>query len=699
MQADTLDRHLDSCPDCRQRTDEFFQQSDSLVLALRRKSAGSAADTDQLRDWIEAAQYDTEGQAAAPTVDESPAPKPRDRVVSLTRFLNYLEKSRLFDAAQVAAIRQSIDKASLTGAAIDTQTVADQMVDDNLLSPFQARALIRGRWKGLMLGDYVVLEKIGQGGMGQVYRGRRRGSDEDVCLKVLHSSTRESQKHLDRFRNEARAISSLQHPNIVAAHHADESDGIPYLAMELIRGSDLARYVKHHGPMSPAAAIRVIVQTARALVHAHERGIIHRDIKPHNLMLDAEGTVKILDMGLARFQLGADGSAMTQTGAVLGTIDYMSPEQAMNARSADARADVYSLGCTLHYLLTGRPPYKGETAVERLIAHREQPAPSLAAERSDIPERLDIAIRRALAKRPENRHPTARAFIEELEAAYRDLQQGANDGLALAAPLQPLIPVADETAAETTGLAPTVSLAPVGRESAPLPELDSLAGVEPLADIGLNNPPTAAAARTLRGPAPAPRRRVGLWIAGGAAAAIGAASIVGMIISVASAGRSGPMATGGRGAALVVVSPYGFSDKSYAAITDSLKQNGVQFLTASVGGGQAKSSSGARLHIDRQLDQVNPQDFDAVFYCAGKTERLGEQTELIMNTLRAGRAVVGVEGGFKALRPIWQAKGGRWDKKHTGWEELQAAGGRIVKVCTDADADRMIDEFFDSKGQ
>ncbi len=269
------------------------------------------------------------------------------------------------------------------------------------------------------MGKYTLLDEIGHGGMGRVYKACHQRMKRIVALKVLPKDVAGSPETVRRFQKEVEAVARLSHPNIVTAHDADEADGVHFLVMEYVEGCDLARLVRERGPLPVAKALDYTIQAARGLEYAHARGVIHRDIKPSNLLVDLDDRVKVLDMGLARLNHPAEsqGSAatLTETGAFLGTIDYMAPEQAEDTHQADERSDIYSLGCTLFYLLLGRAVYGDEKAVRKILAHRESEIPSLPALRQDIPEELGTVFQRMIAKAPEDRFASMSEVIAQLE--------------------------------------------------------------------------------------------------------------------------------------------------------------------------------------------------------------------------------------------------------------------------------------------
>jgi len=287
-----------------------------------------------------------------------------------------------------------------------------------MLTRYQAEEVYKGKAKTLVLGNYILMEKIGSGGMGQVFKTHHRRMDRFVAIKLLPPETTKDKDAIARFEREVKAAAKISHPNIVAAHDADCANGVHFLVMELVEGSDLSAVVKKQGPLSVGKAISYILQAARGLEAAHKKGVIHRDIKPANLLLSTEGTLKILDMGLARLSNDVDAptqAELTTTGAIMGTVDYMAPEQALSIKSVDGRADIYALGCTLHYLITGKSTYQGDTLMSRLLAHREQPIPSLRAAIADVPEELDLVFRKMVAKKVEDRYQTVTLLIADLE--------------------------------------------------------------------------------------------------------------------------------------------------------------------------------------------------------------------------------------------------------------------------------------------
>jgi serine/threonine protein kinase len=329
----------------------------------------------------------------------------RPQQIPAADFLKNLADSGLVSPADIEGF----------SSAVDGNALAAQFVEQGKLTQYQADCICRGKTKHLVLGEYVILDVLGSGGMGRVFRALHRKMNRVVALKLLPPSAVDCEESVQRFQREIQAVAKLSHPNIVTAHDAGSCDGIYFFAMDLIDGQDLTQCVKEHGPLPVKEALDCVLQVARGLEYAHGQGVIHRDIKPSNLIVDDAGTVKILDLGVARFEGTPLNDNLTNTGCLLGTVDYMAPEQAINTKQADHRADIYSLGCALYFLLTGEPVYGGETAMERLLAHREHDVPSLTKACPGAPEWLDSVFQKLVAKKPEARFQSMGEVVAALE--------------------------------------------------------------------------------------------------------------------------------------------------------------------------------------------------------------------------------------------------------------------------------------------
>jgi tetratricopeptide (TPR) repeat protein len=303
----------------------------------------------------------------------------------------------------------------------DAEGACRWLVDNKKLTPFQGMRILNGEGESLFFAGCLLVDKIGQGGMGQVYRALQPILERHVAIKMLIDSTPQM---IRRFKKESKIVAKFNHPNIVRAYSAGEHNDVCYLVMEYIEGCDLDQ-LTCQGQLPVGDAVNYIVQAAHGLKLAHASKIVHRDIKPANLLLANDGTVKVLDLGLAReiqSSLPAESPAdseLTGPGQILGTIDYMAPEQFSASSQADHRADIYSLGCCLYFLLIGNPLFTGKTRLDRLLAHRDQPIPSLRQSRPDCAAELDAVYKKMVAKKPHDRFQSMQEVIEALSSVPR----------------------------------------------------------------------------------------------------------------------------------------------------------------------------------------------------------------------------------------------------------------------------------------
>lgn len=265
---------------------------------------------------------------------------------------------------------------------------------------------------------YRIVRLLGSGGMGSVYQAEHRLMDRPVALKVIRREMTASREASERFVREVRAAGRLHHPNVVTAFDAEQEGELHFLAMEYVEGCSLAEYVRRHGPLPIAEACDYVRQAAVGLQYAHEKGMVHRDVKPDNLMRTPAGQIKILDFGIARFahhqaeeaahagDQAPEAGSLTLAGSMMGTPDYVAPEQVTDSSTVDGRADVYSLGCTLYFLLTGRPPFPDRTAMEKMHAHRLVTPTPLRQLRPEVPAGLAAVVEKMMAKKPADRYQT-----------------------------------------------------------------------------------------------------------------------------------------------------------------------------------------------------------------------------------------------------------------------------------------------------
>ncbi|MEZ6142145.1 MAG: serine/threonine-protein kinase [Zavarzinella sp.] len=340
----------------------------------------------------------------------------------------------------------------------DPQEFAKQLIRLKLITIYQAKKLLAGRGADLVIGGYLISDKLGEGGMGKVFKATQRNMGRVVALKVLRTTLLNNDTALRRFRREVKAAAQLAHPNIVRVFDADEVDDRLYLAMEYIDGTDLSVMVKNHGPLPITTACSYIRQAALGLAHAHEIGLIHRDVKPSNFLVASgeqrrygpRSVVKLLDLGLARVQHNEDNpddvsTELTRMGTVVGTPDYMSPEQAKNSSTVDSRSDLYSLGCTFYYLLTGEVVFPRGNAMEKLLQHQMDAPRNIQLLRMDTPSEVATILHCLLEKRPDDRFATATALANALEK-WADVRGSVNDS----APSPAYEPLPSDYVEETT---------------------------------------------------------------------------------------------------------------------------------------------------------------------------------------------------------------------------------------------------------
>lgn len=490
---------------------------------------------------------------------------------------------------------------------------------------------------------YRVVRQLGRGGMGTVYEAEHRMMQRTVALKVINHQLVRNRNAIERFRGEVRAAAQLAHPNIVTAHDADEAGSLHFLVMEFVDGINLAKQVEKTGPLPIRHACHFARQVALGLEHAHERGMVHRDIKPQNLMLTRQGRVKILDFGLARFASEADADSesakLTKEGVTLGTPDYIAPEQVLDSRKADIRADVYSLGCTLYFMLAGKPPFSVGTAIDKMKAHLEQAPADIGRTRSDIPVELTKIITRMMAKKPTDRFQSP----GEVAAALQPFCQVPT------APAAP--PVAISGVAEETD--------PLGLGNESLPSADPMSAYAP--QLTRNNGPVSRKAIIVAVAATAIALvSVGGWFS------LGAMFRGGELSDTQDAGAgedtSSPRPTTfpvAEGFRVLIVLPFrDFWAPDYYGVRGPLDAAGVHVDVASSQLGQATpSEGGGSVEVSVLVSQANPDDYDAVIFSGAypfssleflHTEH-DQARRLINGMLTRDRYVTAICGGTAVL--------------------------------------------------
>jgi serine/threonine protein kinase len=428
--------------------------------------------------------------------------------LNVETFIAVLKKSGLVEAERLQ--RLIADYTAKGGVADDSPKLADFLVANGVVTRWQAEKLLQGKHKGYFLGKYRLLSLLGKGGMSSVYLAEHVLMRRRCALKVLPTKRVHDSSYLARFHREAQAVASLDHPNIVRAydvdHQVDRDSEIHFLVMEYVEGFSLQELVQKLGMCSFFDSAEYIRQAALGLHHAHEAGMVHRDVKPGNLLVDPNGVVKVLDLGLARFFTGdedEDALTLRHDEKVLGTADYLAPEQALDSHTVDERADIYALGCTMYFLLTGRPPFTEGTLAQRLMAHQTKTPPTVESLRADTPPSLAAIVRRMMAKKAEDRYQTARDASDALYAwidlnadsdwrkahsgiyGTRSAVEAAN--IPVAKPVVAM-PVAAPVYAPTAPVTPPqASAAPTGFQFAPPPVQAAAPAESPPAESALSD--------------------------------------------------------------------------------------------------------------------------------------------------------------------------------------------------------------------
>ena len=335
--------------------------------------------------------------------------------ISVEELLQLIRKSGMVEEAKLNTYLHH--RQAGRGLASDPREAADAMITDGLITNFQAEQFMLGKWRGFSVGKYKLLERVGVGGMGQVFLCEHMFMKRRVAVKVLPPSKAEQPAALGRFYREARAAGSLNHPNIVKTHDIDQDGNLHFIVMEYVDGSNLLDVVKKFGPMDIRRASHYIRQVALGLEYAFQNGIIHRDIKPGNFLIDREGTCKLLDMGLARFYQDQTDMLTIKYDdkIVLGTADYVAPEQVANSHEVDIRADLYALGASLYFMLAGHPPFPSGTVSQKLLWHRTKDPTPIRQIRPEVPEGLAAIVAKLMMKDPNQRYRTPAEVAVELE--------------------------------------------------------------------------------------------------------------------------------------------------------------------------------------------------------------------------------------------------------------------------------------------
>jgi eukaryotic-like serine/threonine-protein kinase len=333
----------------------------------------------------------------------------------LTDLMPVLRGSKILSDRQVDEIRNKVLQGEYP---TDPAALADRLIRDQVVTQYQARRLLANKPYGLVVGRYIILDRIGSGSMGRVYKAHHQMMDRVVALKVIAPEIASNERVVARFQREMKLVGRLDHPNVVRAYDADQVNRILYIVMEYVQGESLGERLKR-GPIPAPEMIDYAAQAAQGLAHAHAQGMVHRDIKPSNMLLTEDRRVKILDLGLGVLMEADDAATFaTADGVAVGTVDYMSPEQALG-RDVDGRSDVFSLGCAMFHLITGKLAYPGETPIDRLGRRINKSPVPITDHLPDFPQSAIRVLEKMMAYKPQDRFATALEAADALQALIR----------------------------------------------------------------------------------------------------------------------------------------------------------------------------------------------------------------------------------------------------------------------------------------
>ena len=329
-------------------------------------------------------------------------------------FLSLLSQSGIVEADHLKSVLSQLAKQS-GGKKVKLDQLTQHLVSQGLITKWHCEKLLVGKYKGFFLGKYKLLGHLGTGVMSSVYLAEHTIFKQRRAIKVLPKKRIADKTYLDRFYREGRAAASLNHPNIVRVYDIDHEGDTHYLVMEYVEGIDLYETVKQQGPLGFELSLDYMIQAARGLAHAHDNKLVHRDIKPANLLVTKKSVVKLLDLGLALFREEDNSLTVVHNEKVLGTADYLAPEQAINSHDVDHRADIYSFGCTLYYLLTGEPPFPEGTLAQRIAMHQRSEPKPLTEKRADCPPEIQLVVERMMKKDPNDRYQNCGTVVNILQ--------------------------------------------------------------------------------------------------------------------------------------------------------------------------------------------------------------------------------------------------------------------------------------------